>query len=348
MHVVGIAPHGGDGMDLSFGHEYLLTDSDHLISVGAANSAHSQSSTTSPTSTLVGSSTGLEINLIWDSSVRSSANQAAIEAAVVTAAQVYTETFSNHVVINIAVGYGEINGSTMNSNALGESESYGFITNYSTIQSALNTADASLIRSGLESFNALSADNPPTTGNFFVTSAEAKALGLVSHCSTAIDGYIGISSSSSLVYFPANGGTIGKSQFDGVGIAAHEISEVMGRIGLEGGTLGTYMDVYTPLDLFRYEAPNVRDLTPTPGYFSINGGSGGATNLNTYNDPQNGGDAADWASASIGASNAVVHDSYDAYGTPGIITNVSPIDILEDAVLGYKLTSGLPAKNIVA
>ena len=40
-------------------------------------------------------------------------------------------------------------------------------------------------------------------------------------------------------------------------------------------------------------------------------GSGGATSSNTYNNGQNGGDASDWAS--IGAANAVVNDSYDAF-----------------------------------
>jgi hypothetical protein len=71
-----------------------------------------------------------------------------------------------------------------------------------------------------------------------VTSAEANALRLVSGTSTAIDGYIGIGNSSS-IYFPANGGTIGKSQYDAVGIAAHEISEVMGRVSLDDTTLST-------------------------------------------------------------------------------------------------------------
>jgi hypothetical protein len=270
----------------------------------------------------------LEINLIWDSSVTKSANWSAIEAAVVAAAQLYTQDYSNHVVLNIAVGLGEIGGSSMSSSALGESESIRYIANYSTVQGALNTADAGLVADGLLSSGAISANSPPTNANFFVTSAEAKALGLVGS-STAIDGYIGISASSS-VYFAANGGTIGTTQYDAVGIATHEISEVMGRIGLVGTSLGPYSNVYTPLDLFRYTSSGVRDLTPTAGYFSTNGG---VSNLSTYNNPNNGGDATDWASS-------VVNDAYDAFGTPGVITTVSSTDILENAVLGYNLTAG--------
>lgn len=346
MQVVGITSHGVDGEHTLLGHEYLLTDSDHLISVSGYSSgpfSHSTSTTSSslqgPASTLVGSAGGLQIDLIWDSSVRSSANYAAIEAAIVAAAEIYTQAYSTPIVINIAVGYGEIDGSKMSSNALGESESYGYITNYSTVDSYLSVADKGLVSDGLMSSNALTADSPPTNGNFFVTSAEAKALGFISGTSTAIDGYIGITNSSSLVYFPANGGSIGASQYDAVGIVAHEIGEVMGRIGIEGETLSPYKDVYTPLDLFRYETPGVRDLTPTAGYFSTTDGSGGATNLNSYNNPNNGGDAADWSSASIGSANAVVNDAYDAFGTPGVITHMSPADLLEEASLGYTLTS---------
>jgi hypothetical protein len=82
----------------------------------------------------------------------------------------------------------------------------------------------------------------------------------------------------------------------------------------------SYHNVYTPLDLFRYTSFDVRDLTPTTGYFSTNDGF---SNLNTYNNPKNGGDAADWASA--------LNDAYNAFGTPGAITNVSSTDIWEDA-----------------
>ena len=70
---------------------------------------------------------------------------------------------------------------------------------------------------------------------------------------------------------------------------------------------------------------------------STNDGRSGATNLNTYNNPQNGGDATDWAST--GATNAVINDAYDAFGTPGVVTHVSSIDLLEDAALGYSLTA---------
>lgn len=344
--------HSSGSFASGVGPEFLLNDSDQLIPAGAPTSDHALGSPGShnltsgsgalhgPASTLVGSAGGLDINLVWDASVRSSFNWSSIEAVVISAASIYTQTFSNHAVINIAVGSGEVGGSSLGSNALGESESYGYITNYSTVGAALSAADGGLVKSGLLASNALTADTPPVSGEYFLTSAEAKALGLVSGSSTAIDGYIGLTAASGSLYFPSSGGTMGKTQYDAVGVAAHEISEVMGRIGMEGTSLGSYRDVYTPLDLFRYSSSGVRDLTPTAGYFSTNDGS---TSFNAYNNPANGGDAADWASAISNNSNA-----YDAFDNPGVTTQVNAADLLEDAVLGYQLKSGLASTPFVA
>jgi hypothetical protein len=154
--------------------------------------------------------------------------------------------------------------------------------------------------------------------------AEAKALGVIpggAPSSTSLDGYIGITSAYPLEYNQ----TASSGTYDATGIAEHEISEIMGRIGSEGQLIGS--GIYTPLDLFRYSGVNVRDLAPGPGYFSIDGG---ATNLGTYNNPLAGGDASDWTPSLIG-------DSY-GFGYSGHTAVVSPTDILENAVLGYHLT----------
>jgi hypothetical protein len=69
-------------------------------------------------------------------------------------------------------------------------------------------------------------------------------------------------------------------------------------------------------------------LDPGPGYFSVNSGQ---TNLGTYNNPRNGGDAADWISTLVG-------DPYGS-GYGGVPEIVSPPDVIEDSVLGYKKTA---------
>ena len=140
---------------------------------------------------------------------------------------------------------------------------------------------------------------------------------------SGVDGYVGFANTSAMFY-PGAGGQIAANQYDAVGVAAHEISEVMGRIGM----LGAQSGYYTPLDLFRYTAAHQPDTTPTAGYFSTDMG---ATVLNSYNNPANGGDASDWASTSANAK-----DAYDAFDNPGVISNLNRNDLLEVAALGYK------------
>ena len=128
---------------------------------------------------------------------------------------------------------------------------------------------------------------------------------------------------------------VAAGQYDAIGALEHEISEVMGRIGSVGKELGT--GVYTALDLFRYTSPGVRDLTvgPASPFFSINNG---VTNLGTYNNPATGGDASDWVRTLAG-------NSYGS-GYSGRTSVVSPTDLVEDSVLGYKFSAaGLAATH---
>jgi hypothetical protein len=309
----------------STGQELLLHDSGELTAAGAdpAAPAEAGGQTQSLTPTLVGVAGGLQFNLIWDSSV--GAAPVRVEHALVAAAKYYSKLYSNPEVINIHVGLGEINGASMSSDALGESESYGYMTTYGVVESALQR-DSSSSPYQKSADATLSAANPTGAGQFFVTTAEAKALGLSSGASTATDGYIGLNDEYPLDYRTnVPGNHIGPNRFDAIGIAKHEISEVMGRVGSVGLVMGP--EVYTPLDLFRYAANGMHDFTPAAGYFSVDDG---ATSLGEYNNPQNGGDAADWAAGLVG-------DSYGD-GYRGHRASVSPADIIENAALGYRRT----------
>jgi hypothetical protein len=326
--------HGPD--DLHHPPTYLLDDEGHLTIVSDARGGHGPpggggggggGGTGSPTSTLVGSSGGLQINLLWDTSVQTAANWSDIEHSVAAAAKIFTDNFTTHALLNIHVGLGEVNGQPLANGALGESETQGYAVSYATLTNVLGAADANLVSSGLMSAGAVTAVSALSAKTFFVASAEAKALGLVNPTSTATDGYIGFSAGS-LISFT---GVIGASQYDGVGVAAHELSEVMGRIGIEG----TQSGYYTPLDLFRYSGVNQPDLSPAAGYFSTDMG---ATAANYFNAGTNGGDAADWATR---PSNAT--DAFDAFGNPGVTLQVSSSDLLSVAVLGYHPAGALTA-----
>jgi hypothetical protein len=335
-----------DGFPASWAmpQEYLMDFSGQVSPVyGAATHAPSTSSAATaaawspPAPTLVGSATGLQFDLIWDSSVANAPR--GFMQAIAAAAKEYSALFSNKAVIAIDVGYGEIAGSPLPSNALGASASYGYLTDYATVTTALSG-------NGF----AFSATNEPTTSQFFVTSADAKAMNLVNPVS-GLDGYMGFSDLSGTGYSwntaTGHNGSIGPTQFDLQAVAEHEISEVMGRVGMEGYTIINGQPTYTPLDLFNFQNPGVLELSANGGYFSVNNGR---INLGNYNNAAaNGGDIADWASStSITQSNTLglarrSYDAYDAFTFPGVHGQVSLSDIIEDAALGYRLK---PAANV--
>jgi hypothetical protein len=329
----------------SFGQEFIINDAGDVSALnGAAGYAASphHSSALKPAPTLIDPSDGLQFDLVWGRSVANAPG--GFMRAIIDAATEYSTLFSNatfaHELIKIHVGYGYIDGSRLASDALGESESDGYLTNYATVANALEN----------EGF-AFSASNEPTAGQFFVTSAEAKTLDLTNPDSHALDGFVGFAArgdwNTTADVGASNTGT-SAGMFDLQAVAAHEISEVMGRIGMEGASvLGK--PTYTPLDLFNYQRPGVLERSPGGGYFSINDGAttnSGTTGgpLGLYNDAAvNGGDIADWASVSSIAQSQTLglipgdFDAYDAFVGAGVNGDVSEADIIEDAALGYRL-----------
>ena len=277
---------------------------------------HPQASCRRVRSRPVTPSSGLVINITYDSSVANA--PAGFEAVVASVVQFYESEFTNPITLNIDVGWGEINGQSLGPGALGESESYLESFSYSQIQTAL-IANAT-------SSNQLSAvsslpTSAPVNGTFYLTLADATALGLLSS-STILDGYVGFNSSFSYAYNDSSGVPAGA--YDLYGVVAHEISEVMGRISMLDSS-----NSYSDLDLFRYSAPGVLSFVgTTSAYFS---GDGGNTNLNYFNSNPSG-DFGDWASS---AGN----NSYDAFSNSGVVNPVTQADITVMNILGYDLTS---------
>ncbi len=279
--------------------------------------------TSSGTTTTTSSTSGLTINITWDSSVSSAPS--GFTTAVQNAAKYLETQFSDPVTINIDIGYGEVGGNALGSNTLGSSESYLSSVSYSSLLNAM-TADATT--SADASAVASLPSTSPVNGTFWTTTAEAKALGLASATSTALDGYIGFSSTLPFTYTDTSGVASGTYDFNGVAI--HEMSEVMGRLLLTGSTVGSTANSYTPYDLFHYSAAGVRDFSAsTPGYFSVNGGT---TNLAAFN-TTSGGDAGDWASS-------VTNNSFDAFSNSGVVNSVSAADLTALDVIGWNPTSG--------
>src|SRR5439155_3846778 len=113
------------------------------------------------------------------------------------------------------------------------------------------------------------ADPVGGTHTWWVSRAEAKALGIIP--SDALnDGTTRFGAGNPFTF----SGAIAAGTYDFQGVAAHEISEVLGRLGLSGGTIGSFTNSYSLIDDFSYTGPGARGLGNGAGNnFSIDNGT---------------------------------------------------------------------------
>jgi hypothetical protein len=273
---------------------------------------------------------GLTFNLSYDSST--STAPAGFFTAFQAAINFYETNYADLITINLHVGWGEINGHSLNAGNLGQSETFqpAFYT-YSQIRAAL-MSDAKSPDDATAVAN-LPATDPTGGASFTMANAEAKALGLLAGNATGIDGYVGFATNSSYTFDLNNRAVPGK--YDFFALASHEITEIMGRYGL--GQNGQSSGLYCPIDLFRYLSAGHPDLVPTNGaYFSIDGGH---TVINTFHGT-GGGDLSDWLGSTL--------DSYNEALTQGQKLNISAGDLTEMDVLGYDRVAPSPSLVITA
>jgi autotransporter passenger strand-loop-strand repeat protein len=238
-------------------------------------------------------------------------------------ASFYDKLFTNNITIDVTVNWVPLSGGDLASNS-----GFGGVTDtFSTVSAAL--VGHAQYATQKEAY----ANMPTGAGNVFVASGEAEVLGLMTGSTAAIQLDMGSTAS----WIPDGG------DFDPFGAIAHEITEVaMGRIGNPGPDPDT-------MDLFRFSAPGVPDLTPgtthsnTTAYFSVNGGT---TNLGTWNNAAGQEDFGDWVVQNFPVNGDPEGDPVfnDAYGVQeGGETPVSETDIELMNVLGWStdiVTSG--------
>lgn len=220
--------------------------------VSTSSSGATVTGTTSaatPAATLTGTSGGFQINLVWDSSVANA--PAGFMNAIIAAANVIDAAISNPITINIAVGWGEIGGSTIVGSGIAEGgPTSGIWQSYATLVSELKAGASSATDTSVVASLA-TAQNPNGNGNVAVWSAQEKALGIIAGRSTGIDGEIGFSTDFPSTYWTA--------------AAVHEITHAMGR------TSG--YSPYGILDLLRYSGVGQHVYAGgTKAYFSVDGG----------------------------------------------------------------------------
>jgi hypothetical protein len=272
----------------------------------------------------------LTFNLTFDSSVTSQPNALQIETAFINATLVFQNLYTNVMTVNITVFF---------LGGIGLGQSFTQETgnpSYSQLTNALRNA-----RTTAADTNAVASLPPidPTPNfsagtNWWVPTAESKALNdlpvpyNVATNDPAEDGQVYFDSGKSYTFDPTNRAVSGK--FDFIGVAEHEISEVLGRIY----SLNVGGDGYVPYDLFRFTNSGARslDVNATNAYFSLDGG---VTALKYFNSPVNGGDLQDWAQESPA-------DSYDAFLISGQKAFLSSADLTALDILGYKLNLTVP------
>lgn len=238
-----------------------------------------------------------------------SGNTAALRADAMIAADKFTSLYSNNVTLHITIQ------ADTSYNALASSvTSYGSITDYSTVRSAL-IANASSAAS-LSATSALPDSVPGSSlaGGFRMATAESKALGLSAANDLASDGTVYISSSANWDFDGTT--TPAAGAYSLVDALQHEISEVMGRTTNMSQASWKWN---SPIDLLRYTAPGVLNMSAAASgvYFSVDGGM---TVGRAYNAPNNNyADIQDWASGAL-------VDPFDAYATTGQYHDMSLID----------------------
>jgi hypothetical protein len=153
-------------------------------------------------------------------------------------------------------------------------------------------------------------------GTWQLTRAQAKALGHIPDDMTD-DGGTTFGVGNAFTF----SGPIAPGTFDFQGVAAHEIAEVMGRIGLSGGN-----NSFSLIDCFSYTGAGMKSLGGGAGnFFSIDNG---VILLKEFNDSAaNHLDTRDWA----GGTN----DSFNQFANSGVVNPVSAVDLQVMDVIGY-------------
>jgi len=288
------------------------------------------------------------------------------------AGTLWSALFSDPVTVNIKISF-----SSLGSGILGSTGYASYSTSYASFRSALlgdvisadDATAASHISTG-SAFNMVinrTANSPYGRGSAVpyvdsngnnnnktinMTTANAKALGLLKTAKKTSDASIAFSNSFQWDFNPSDGITSG--QFDFVGIAAHEIGHVLGFVSgvdvLDYNSSSRFFQdsaftYVNPLDLFRYStfsagfgiidwSADARDK-----YFSIDAG---ATDLGSFSTGEVWGDgyqASHWKD-DLGLG------IMDPTAAPGERLSISALDIEAMDVVGWNLGPSAGASSV--
>jgi hypothetical protein len=272
---------------------------------------------------------GMTINFTYsDGSVNALANALQIRTDLGIAANAFTGLYSDPITINIDVKWN----STVGGGQSLFSNNY-VVANYTGVRNALiNDAKSADDATATALADLPVADPSGGATRWVIPSAQAKALGLILN-QTVFDGTItfGDTSGATPYTFDPNNRAVA-GQFDFIGVAEHEVSEIMGRTTqLSNPGFG-----FLPFDLFRFTANGTRAPFNAPNngvYFSFDNG---ASNLKSYNAGPPG-DPQDWDGSNP-------NDSFNASTISGKKADITPVDVRVMDVIGYDLAAPEPSQ----
>jgi len=275
----------------------------------------------------------MTINLSYDATIVANfgGNAAAFQTNFNQVAAFFMANYSDNINVNVNIT------SATGTGILGQSNTSIFSTTYANLRTAVvNDAKTADDATSVGAGGSVAAADPTAGADvWYVTRAQRKALGMaVDDLST--DGTITLGSGFTYDFDRSNG--ISAGAIDIQGVMAHELTEIMGRIGISLGTVGVNPSL-TLMDAFAYTGAATRGLGFVANdYFSLDNG----TSLLKQFNPSAGGDSRDWASGA--------NDSFNAFSTSSVLNDVTTMDLREMDVLGYdRVTaqSGTPEPSTV-
>ncbi len=271
----------------------------------------------------------MNINLVWDSSVINAPE--GFKTAMQFAATTLDGLITNNITVNINVGYGEYTyfdtrgphtdtlDSTVSEGGIGVGPGISYSALVADLQAHATTTTALQAVASLPANDPTLPFHPGSGSSFLITNAQQKAWGLLSPTATGNDGSVGFGAGGS--YDFSLTGTPASGKLDFVAVAEHELTHALGRFaGLQQPGPGWY----SPLDLFRYQAPGSLELqSGAAAYFSVDGGHTNLSNFATSSD------LGDWAGST---SNT---DAFNAISFTGQDNGLTAADLASLAAIGF-------------
>ena len=239
-------------------------------------------------------------------------NASAARTAWIAASQIFVNAFSDDIHINITVD--ALPGTTAFGRSFPNFLSIPYAELFTAVSNFASTANDGIAIGPGGSMTP--ADPTNGAGTWLLARPQAKALHVIPD-DLSDDGGTTFGAGNPFTF----SGAIAAGTFDFQGVAAHEIAEVMGRIGLSGGN-----NSFSLIDNFSYTGAGTKGLRGGPGnFFSIDNG---VTLLKQFNDPTvNHLDTRDWLGGPP--------DSFNQFASGGVKNPVSAVDLQVMDVIGY-------------